>query len=422
MKNIVLDYSNADDFIAEHELLYMTPKIKEAHKLLHGYKGPGKEYTDWLELPLNYNKEEFEKIKNVSSKIKDAADVLIVIGIGGSYLGARSALEMLKHNDMEVYFAGNNISSTYLNNLINAVKDKEIAVNVVSKSGKTLEPAVAFRIFKKLLEEKYGKKEAGKRIIATTDEDKGALKKLADIEGYETFIVPDGIGGRYSVLTPVGLFPMAAAGIDIDEVMEGAKKGYYEYKEEKFENNSSYQYAAIRNILYSKGKTLELLVNYEPDLKYFAEWWKQLYGESEGKDGKGIFPASVNFSTDLHSLGQYIQDGLRNLFATTLWIEKSNHILQIPETDENLDGLNYLAGRDLHEINEKACEGTIMAHTEGGVPNLKISIPEINPYYYGQLVYFFEKACAVSGYILGVNPFNQPGVEAYKKNMFALLK
>jgi glucose-6-phosphate isomerase len=286
MDNILFDCSNTGNFIAEHELKYMKPKVKEAHDILTGFEGPGREFTDWLELPLNHNKEEFAKIKQISTKIKNMADTLIVIGIGGSYLGARSALEMLNHNDMEVYFAGNNMSSTYLASLLNKVKDKEIVINVISKSGKTLEPALAFRIFKKLLEEKYGKNEAGKRIIATTDKEKGALRKLADNEGYETFIVPDGIGGRYSVLTPVGLLPMAAGGIDIDEVMEGAKRGYFEYKDEDIDNNISYKYAAVRNILYTKGKTLELLVNYEPRLYFFAEWWKQLFGESEGKDGK----------------------------------------------------------------------------------------------------------------------------------------
>ncbi|MBZ4687450.1 MAG: glucose-6-phosphate isomerase [Clostridiales bacterium] len=431
-QEITFDYESASHFLENHELEYLAPKVSIAHDLLHEKKGPGKEYSGWLEWPVSYDKEEFNRIKEVSEKVREKAEVVVVIGIGGSYLGARSALEMLTHTfynglprdkrrGPEVYFAGNNISSTYLAHLLDVIKDKDIVINVVSKSGTTLEPAIAFRIFRGLLEERYGKKGARERIIVTTDKSKGTLRKLAEEEGYETFVVPDGIGGRYSVLTPVGLFPIAIGGIDIAEIMEGALQGYNLYKEKELEKNPCYQYAAVRNILYNKGKVIELLTNYEPSLKYFAEWWKQLFGESEGKDGKGIFPASVNFSTDLHSLGQYIQDARRNIFSTTVWVERPLATMSIPSLDEDIDGLNYLAGKAIHEVNEKACQGTIMAHTDGGVPNLKINVPQLTPYYYGELVYFFEKACAISGYLLGINPFDQPGVEAYKKKMFALL-
>lgn len=431
-KDIILDYSNASEFIKDHELENLKPQVKLAHDLLHQQAGAGKEYTGWLKWPLNFDREEFDRIKTVGYKIREKNDALIVIGIGGSYLGAKSALELLNHtfynqlskykrSATEIYFVGQNISSTYLKHLLELIKDKDIAINVVSKSGTTLEPAIAFRIFRELLEKRYGKDGAKKRIIATTDKEKGALKKLADAEGYETFVVPDNVGGRYSVLTPVGLVPLAASGINLDDIMNGALKGYHLYSDDNLEENYCYQYAALRNILYQKGKIIELLINYEPSFQSFAEWWKQLFGESEGKDQKGIFPASVNFSTDLHSLGQFIQDGQRNMFATTVWIKNSLNELKIPHLEEDLDGLNYIADKTIHQINEKACEGTILAHTDGGVPNLKISIPELTPYYYGQLVYFFEKACAISGYLLGVNPFDQPGVEAYKKNMFALL-
>lgn len=431
-QEITFDYESASHFLENHELEYLAPKVSIAHDLLHEKKGPGKEYSGWLKWPVSYDKEEFNRIKEVSEKVREKAEVVVVIGIGGSYLGARSALEMLTHTfynglprdkrrGPEIYFAGNNISSTYLAHLLDVIKDKDIVINVVSKSGTTLEPAIAFRIFRGLLEERYGKKGARERIIVTTDKSKGTLRKLAEEEGYETFVVPDGIGGRYSVLTPVGLFPIAIGGINIAEIMEGALQGYNLYKEKELEKNPCYQYAAVRNILYNKGKVIELLTNYEPSLKYFAEWWKQLFGESEGKDGKGIFPASVNFSTDLHSLGQYIQDARRNIFSTTVWVERPLATMSIPSLDEDIDGLNYLAGKAIHEVNEKACQGTIMAHTDGGVPNLKINVPQLTPYYYGELVYFFEKACAISGYLLGINPFDQPGVEAYKKKMFALL-
>jgi glucose-6-phosphate isomerase len=431
-RQISFDYSGAMDFVAAWELDNLQPLVSQAHSLLHGQAGPGKEYTGWLDWPISYNREELKRVKDLAAKIRERAEVLVVIGIGGSYIGARSALELLGHSfynqlpkekrgGPEIYFAGHNMSSSYLVHLLELVKDKEIVVNVVSKSGTTLEPAIAFRIFRQLLEERYGKEGAAKRIVATTDKDKGALKKLAGEEGYETFIVPDDVGGRYSVLTPVGLLPIAASGVDVDEIMAGAMKGCRVYGNDNLADNLAYQYAAIRHILYQKGKAVELLANYEPSFQYFAEWWKQLFGESEGKDQKGIFPASVNFTTDLHSLGQYIQDGRRHLFATTIWVEEPETDVTVPRMEDDLDGLNYLAGKKIHYINEKACAGTMAAHLDGGVPNLKITLPELTPYYYGQLVYFFEKACDISGYLLGVNPFDQPGVEAYKKKMFALL-
>lgn len=429
---ISFDYSFANKFLAAKELDYMAPQVELAHDLLHQRKGPGNEYSGWLDWPLAFDQAEFKRIKFTAEKIREKADVLLVIGVGGSYLGARSAIEFLQHtfyNRMErdrrqgpeIYFAGQNLSSAYLAHLLELVKDRSTFVNVVSKSGTTLEPAVAFRIFRQLLEEKYGKAGARERIIATTDRATGALKKLAEEEGYQTFTVPGHIGGRYSVLTPVGLLPIAASGINIDEIMKGACQGLELYGQRELDKNPSYQYAALRNIFYHKGKTIELLAAYEPALTYFAEWWKQLFGESEGKDRKGLFPASANFTTDLHSLGQYIQEGRRDLFVTTLWVEEPQEELVVPALGDDADGLGYLEGKSLHFINSKAAEGTILAHTEGGVPNLKITIPRVTPYYYGQLVYFFEKACALSGYLLGVNPFDQPGVEAYKKNMFKLL-
>lgn len=432
MNNIKFDYAYAKDFISEHELEYSSQKVELAHDQLHSGTGAGSQYNGWLNWPVKYDPAEFIQVIECANRIKEMAEVLIVIGIGGSYLGAKSALELLGHSfynqlsrekrqTPEIYFVGTNISSTYLAHLLEIVKDKELAVNVISKSGTTLEPALAFRFFRQLLEDKYGIEGAKKRIIATTDQTKGALKKLADEEGYETFVVPDEVGGRYSVLTPVGLVPMAAGGIDIRQVMAGAREGHRLFEDSSLISNPCYCYAAIRNILYHKGKTIELLVNYEPSLQYFTEWWKQLFGESEGKDNKGIFPAGVNFTTDLHSLGQYIQEGRRDLFATTLWIEQPQVSVDVPHLTEDIDGLNYLAGKKIHLVNEKAREGTMLAHTEGGVPNLMISVPELTPFYYGQLVYFFEKACAISGYLLGVNPFDQPGVEEYKKKMFTLL-
>ncbi len=431
-KQITFDYSKAREFFTRHELEYMEPDVRRAHDMLHGKTGVGHEYTGWVDWPHSYDREEYKRLKQASANIREKADMLIVIGIGGSYLGARAALEMLRpafYNQLpkeqrkgpKIYFVGNHMSAAYTAQLLQMVQDKEVYVNVISKSGTTLEPAIAFRLFRNLLEKRYGKEGARQRIIATTDKAKGALKQLAEQEGYETFVVPDEIGGRYSVLTSVGLLPIAVAGIDTDDMLRGAADAVKLYSQLDMNVNAAYQYAAIRNIFYSKGKSIELLVNYEPSLQYVAEWWKQLFGESEGKDGKGLFPVSMNFTTDLHSLGQYVQDGRRDMFATILWIETPHTQLAIPESSDDLDGLNYLVDKTMHEVNEKACEGTMLAHTEGGVPNLKINIPEATPYYFGQLVYFFEKACSISGYVLGVNPFDQPGVDAYKKNMFALL-
>lgn len=381
---------------------------------------------------MEYDKEEFDRIKKSAKKIKLDSDALIVIGIGGSYLGTRACVEAMTHsfhnilpkserNVPEIYYVGNNISSTYYLELMDVIKDKDISINVISKSGTTTEPAIAFRIFKEYMEDRYGKENAKNRIYATTDANKGALRELAEIEGYETFIIPDDVGGRYSIFTPVGLLPIAVAGIDIDELMNGALSGAEEYSNPKMDENICYKYAAIRNILYRCGKEIEILVNYEPSLMYLGEWWKQLYGESEGKDGKGIYPGSANFTTDLHSLGQLIQDGRRNIFETSIIIDKPRKDLLLKKNEDNLDGLNYLDGKTLDFVNKKAFEGTLMAHVQGNVPNLVISVPELNEFYFGKLIYFFEKACAMSGYLLGVNPFDQPGVEEYKKNMFRLL-
>lgn len=432
MKNITLDYGKALAFVREEELSQLAPAVKLAHQLLHEKKGPGQEFTGWVEWPQTYDRQEFERIKNAAARIKEQADALIVIGIGGSYLGARAAIELLGHtfrNQLkaekrqapEIYFAGNNLSPVYLKHLLEVLEGKELALNVISKSGTTTEPALAFRFFRELLERKYGVEGARERIYVTTDRNRGALKRLATEKGYETFVIPDEIGGRYSVLTAVGMLPIAAAGIDIEEIMAGAREAMELYANQNLEQNPAYQYAALRNLLYAKGKTLEVLVSYEPQLHSFAEWWKQLYGESEGKDGKGIFPAAVEFSTDLHSLGQYLQEGLRNLFETVLMFEQSTAELFIPEDPDNSDGLNFVSGKSLDFVNKQAFAGTLLAHADGGVPALVVNIPANNPYYFGQLVYFFEKACGISGYLLGVNPFNQPGVEAYKKNMFALL-
>ncbi|NLY42506.1 MAG: glucose-6-phosphate isomerase [Clostridiaceae bacterium] len=432
MKGLVFDYSKALLFFQRHELSYMEEMVRVAHNKLHKEKRSEDDFLGWIDLPINYDKEEFERIKSAAHRIQSNSDALVVIGIGGSYLGARAAIEMLGHsfynylpdsrrNTPAIYFAGNNISSTYLSDLLELLEDKDISVNVISKSGTTTEPAIAFRIFKYLLERKYGKDGARNRIYVTTDSQRGALKRLAREEGYETFVIPDDIGGRYSVLTAVGLLPIAVSGADIDAIMQGAKDACLEYNNPSIDENMCYQYAAIRNILYRKGKTIELMVNYEPALHYFAEWWKQLFGESEGKDKKGIFPASVDFSTDLHSMGQYIQEGLRNIFEIVLNVEEVKKDIVLKEEKENIDGLNFLAGKTISFINKKAFEGTLLAHTDGEVPNLILNIPKINEYYFGQMVYFFEKACGISGYLMGVNPFNQPGVEAYKKNMFALL-
>lgn len=432
MSNIRFDYSKALPFIGQHEIDNMASYVKEAHDMIHNKTGAGNDFLGWVNLPENYDKEEFARIKKAAEKIRSDSDVLVVIGIGGSYLGARAAVEMLQHSfynaldadkrkGPSVFFAGNNISSTYMADLLEAIDGKDISVNVISKSGTTTEPAIAFRIFKDLLEKKYGKEGAKERIYATTDKARGALKSLADEEGYETFVIADDIGGRYSVLTAVGLLPIAAAGIDIDKMMQGAYDAQVEYSNPNLAENQCYQYAVVRNALSRKGKTVELMVNYEPALHYFGEWWKQLYGESEGKDNKGIFPAAADFSSDLHSMGQYIQQGQRILFETALLVENPRKNIEIQATVDNIDGLNFLAGKTIDFVNSKAAQGTSLAHTDGQVPNLSVTIPSLDAYNFGKLVYFFEKACGLSGYLLGVNPFDQPGVEAYKKNMFALL-
>ena len=400
--------------------------------MLVSRSGQGNDYLGWIDLPVNYDREEFARIKKAAEKICSDSEVLVVIGIGGSYLGARAAIEFLRHgfyNNIskeqrktpEIYFAGNSISSSYLQGLIDVVGDRDFSVNIISKSGTTTEPAIAFRIFKEMLEKKYGKEEAAKRIYATTDKARGALKHLSDEEGYETFVVPDDVGGRFSVLTAVGLLPIAVSGADIDKLMEGAASGREMALNLPYAENDAMQYAAVRNILHRKGKAVEILANYEPSLHYVSEWWKQLFGESEGKDQKGIYPASVDLTTDLHSMGQFIQDGSRIMFETVLNVEKSRVELTIGEEPVDLDGLNYLAGKTVDFVNKSAMNGTILAHTDGSVPNLRVDIPEQNEFYLGQLFYFFEFACGISGYVSGVNPFNQPGVESYKKNMFALL-
>ncbi|MGL4797470.1 MAG: glucose-6-phosphate isomerase [Paraclostridium sp.] len=432
MKKLSFDYSTANGFLSQSEIDCMEPFVKVAHDMIHNGTGAGNDFLGWVELPKNYDKEEFDRIKKAADKIKNDSEVLLVIGIGGSYLGARAAIEMLGHSfrnnlkkedrkSPEVYFVGQNISSTYMLDLLDIIKDKDVSINVISKSGTTTEPAIAFRVFKDFLEKKYGKEEASKRIYATTDAKRGALKQLADEEGYETFVIPDDVGGRFSVLTPVGLLPIAACGIDVDAIMTGAKEAMEDFSNPVLSENYSYQYAVVRNILHRKGKDIELMVNYEPSLHYVSEWWKQLFGESEGKDNKGIYPSSVDFSTDLHSMGQYIQEGKRILFETVINVETARREIVINEEQVDLDGLNYLAGNTVDFVNKKAFQGTLLAHTDGSVPNLLINLPEINEYNFGYMVYFFEKACALSGYILAVNPFNQPGVEAYKKNMFALL-
>ena len=426
-KNIALDYSKALGFFREEEIANVATQVKAAHDALHNKTGAGNDFLGWIDLPVDYDKEEFARIKKAAEKIRQDSDVLVVIGIGGSYLGAKAAIDFLTgpfYNytaKTQIIFAGNSISPNYINGLMEAIEGKDVSVNVISKSGTTTEPAIAFRIFKEYLEKKYGKDGAKGRIYATTDKAKGALKSLADKEGYETFVVPDDVGGRYSVLTAVGLLPIAVCGADIDTLMEGAAEARTIYANDSVAENDCYKYAAIRNILYRKGKTVEMLVNYEPELQYFIEWWKQLYGESEGKDNKGIFPSGASFSTDLHSMGQYIQEGLRNLFETVIYVENSKTDITVGTDPENIDGLNFLSGKTVDFVNKKAFEGTLLAHTDGGVPNLVVKIKSLDEFTLGQLIYFFEKACGISGYMLGVNPFNQPGVESYKKNMFALL-
>ena len=432
-KGLRLDLSKVEPYVKlEQELYNMEAMVKSAHDTLKNGTGAGSDFLGWLDLPVNYDKNEFERIKNAAERIKKNSDALIVIGIGGSYLGPRAAIEMLnsnfynvlkkdKRDTPQVFFVGNNISSTYLADLLDAIEGLDISVNVISKSGTTTEPAIAFRVFKDYMEKKYGVDGAKERIFATTDKSRGALKSLADEMGYETFVIPDDVGGRFSVLTAVGLLPIAVAGISIDEMMQGAADAREAYATDDFMNNDCYKYAAMRNILYNKGKNIEILVNYEPGLHYFNEWWKQLFGESEGKDQKGIFPAAVDFSTDLHSMGQSIQEGSRTLFETVLNVEKAKREVSIEEAKGDLDGLNFLAGKTIDFVNKQAFKGTLLAHNDGGVPNMVLNIPELSPYYFGYMVYFFEKACGISGYLLGVNPFDQPGVEAYKKNMFALL-
>ena len=426
------NYQFAKNFFNENELKQIKPYVELANEVLTSKSGAGNDFLGWVDLPENYDKDEFARIKKAAEKIKNDSEVLVVIGIGGSYLGAKAAIEFLSHsfyNNLpkdkrktpEIYFAGTNMSGVYLQHLIEVVGDRDFSVNVISKSGTTTEPAIAFRVFKKMLEEKYGKEEAAKRIYATTDKEKGALKTLATAEGYETFVVPDNVGGRFSVLTAVGLLPIAAAGINIDELMAGAKDAMNDFANKYMDENQALQYAAVRNILHRKGKDLELMVNYEPRVHYLAEWWKQLFGESEGKDGKGLYPTSADFSADLHSLGQYIQEGKRLFFETVVSIGKPEVEFVIESDKDNLDGLNFIAGKTLDYVNKKATDGVILAHIDGDVPNLGVNIPEATPYHLGYTFYFFEKACGVSGYLLGVNPFDQPGVEAYKKNMFALL-
>ena len=431
-KKVTFDYAKAAPFVSDNEVEIMQKLTLDAKDLLLSRKGAGNDFLGWIDLPEDYDKEEFARIKKAAEKIQKDSEVLLVIGIGGSYLGARAAIEFLRHSfynmvdksirkTPEIYFVGNSISSTYIKHLMDVIGDRDFSVNMISKSGTTTEPAIAFRVFKEMLEKKYGKAEAAKRIYATTDKARGSLKKLATEEGYETFVVPDDVGGRFSVLTAVGLLPIAVSGADIDKLMEGAQAGRKQAIEADFAENDALKYAALRNILLRKGKAVEILANYEPCVHFVSEWWKQLYGESEGKDKKGILPASVDLTTDLHSMGQFIQHGARIIFETVINIETSREEILIGEEPVDLDGLNYLAGKSVDFVNKSAMNGTILAHTDGQVPNLVVNVPEVNEYYLGQLFYFFEFACGVSGYLLGVNPFNQPGVESYKKNMFALL-
>ena len=431
MPEISLNLKNTG--ITKKSIMEYKEQVENIHKDLHRRANDEKDFVGWLELPTNYDKKEFARIKKAAKKIKKESDILVVIGIGGSYLGARAVIEALtssfynmlpnkQRKFPQILYVGNNLSPNYINELIEYIGNKDFSINVISKSGTTTEPAVAFRIFREILENKYGIDEARSRIYATTDKEKGALKSLAESEGYEQFVVPDNIGGRYSVLTAVGLLPIAVAGIDIDKLMEGARIAQERYNDSNLKYNECYQYAVVRNILYKLYKNTEILANYEPKMHYFTEWWKQLFGESEGKEQKGIFPAGVDFTTDLHSMGQYIQEGRRNLFETVISIEESNSDITIPSDDDNLDGLNYLAGKGLDYVNKKAMEGTVQAHVSGDVPNIIINLKQLNETAIGELIYFFEKACAVSGMILGINPFNQPGVEEYKKNMFKLLK
>ncbi|GLC78083.1 glucose-6-phosphate isomerase [Lacrimispora brassicae] len=432
MGNVIFDYSRAAGFVSAEEMENMKATVMCAKNVLMDKSGAGSDFLGWIDLPVNYDKEEFQRIKVAAEKIQNDSEVLLVIGIGGSYLGARAAIEFLSHSfynvlpkgkrkTPEIYFVGNSISSKYIQDLKDVLDGKDFSVNIISKSGTTTEPAIAFRVFKDMLIEKYGREEANKRIYATTDKARGALKNLADEEGYESFVVPDDVGGRFSVLTAVGLLPIAVSGADIDKLMEGAEAARKEALEADYESNGALRYAAVRNILLRKGKAVEIVANYEPSLHYVSEWWKQLFGESEGKDQRGIFPAAVDLTTDLHSMGQFIQDGARIMFETVLDIEESSAEILLKEEEVDTDGMNYLAGKSVDFVNKSAMNGTILAHTDGDVPNLMVRIPKQDEYSLGQLFYFFEYACGISGYILGVNPFNQPGVESYKKNMFALL-
>lgn len=432
MTHITFDYSKAEPFFGQYKVSFLEQSVEAIHHQMHNGESDHQQYLGWLDLPENYDRNEFAHIQKTAAKINETSDVLLVIGIGGSYLGARAAIEMLNHSfhNMlprekrgfpQVIFVGHNLSSTYMTHVMDLLEGKDFSINVISKSGTTTEPAIAFRIFRKLLEEKYGKAEARERIFATTDERQGALKELADKEGYDTFVIPETIGGRYSVLTAVGLLPIAASGIDIDEMMAGALLAQNELMNPVLGNNAAYQYAVIRNILFQKGMAIEMFVTYEPGMHYLAEWWKQLFGESEGKDRRGIFPASGNFSTDLHSFGQYIQEGQRNLFETIVKVKQPTCDLLIETDEDNIDGLNYLAGKTVDDVNSKAFEGALEAHIDGGVPGLVFEIPSMDAYTFGYLVYFFEKACAMSAYLFGVNPFDQPGVEHYKTNMFKRL-
>lgn len=430
MEKVSFNYSNVIPHIEEREIEELQEKINLYHYFLNSGMGKGGEYVGWVKLPMDYDKEEFQRIKIVTEKIKNNSEILLVVGIGGSYLGSRAAIEMLNHsfynelskekrNSPKVYFVGYNMSSQHFNDLISIIGNQDVSINIISKSGTTIEPALAFRFLQEYMVTRYSPEEIKERIYTTTDISEGALKSLADKEGYETFVIPNNVGGRYSVLTAVGLLPIAVAGINIDKIMEGAYDAMKDLDTPY--NNPAYTYAAIRNILYTRGKTTEIIVNYEPSLSSFGQWFMQLFGESEGKDGKGIFPVSLNFTTDLHSMGQYIQEGRKDIFETIFNVEKSKEKIIIKENKDNLDGLNYLKGKTLDYINKKALEGTINTHVEGEVPNLVFNIPEISPYYFGYLIYFFEKACGMSGYLFGVNPFDQPGVESYKKNMFKLL-
>ncbi len=431
-KEVTFDYSKTAGFISAEEVKNMKAGVECAKEVLTSRTGAGNDFLGWIDLPVDYDKDEFARIKKAAAKIQSDSDVLLVIGIGGSYLGARAAIEFLTHsfynvldkgtrNTPQIFFVGNSISSKYIKDLQDVVRDKDFSINIISKSGTTTEPAIAFRVFKEMLIEKYGKEEANKRIYATTDKAKGALKNLANQEGYENFVVPDDVGGRFSVLTAVGLLPIAVSGADIDKLMEGAASGRKKALETPYEENPALLYASIRNILLRKGKHVEIVANYEPSLHYVSEWWKQLFGESEGKDQKGIFPAAVDLTTDLHSMGQFIQDGARIMFETVINVEESPEEVVLKEEEIDTDGMNYLAGKNVDFVNKSAMNGTILAHTDGQVPNLKVNVPEQNEFYLGELFYFFEFACGISGYLLGVNPFNQPGVENYKRNMFALL-